>query len=100
MGPKNDQNSGPLAALIIYDFLSFIWFSLHSAFWSALQVLVYFSSKPMFPLVLLLPEKGPIPKWTIYKHVSDKNKKCMSVGNFGWNSVCCLWSVVYGVCSL
>ena len=36
----------------------------------------------MLPLFLQLSEKGPKPKWTIYKHVSDKNKKCLSVGNF------------------
>ena len=39
----------------------------------------YISSKPMFPLFLQLPEKGPTPKWTIYKHVSDKSKKCLTV---------------------
>ena len=22
-------------------------------------------------------------RWTLYKHESDKNKKCLSVGNFG-----------------
>ena len=33
-------------------------------------------SLPMFPLFLQLPEK-----WTIYKHESGKNKKCLSVAN-------------------
>ena len=28
-------------------------------------------------------KKGPRPKWTIYKHVSDNSKKCLSVGNSG-----------------
>ena len=32
----------------------------------------------MFLLFLRLPEKGPRSKWTIYKHESDKNKKCLS----------------------
>ena len=36
----------------------------------------------MLPLFLQLPEKGPRPKWTICKHVSDNSKKCLSVGNF------------------
>ena len=31
--------------------------------------------------------KCPRPKWTIYKHVSDKSKKYMSVGNSGILSV-------------
>ena len=26
-------------------------------------------------------KKGPRTKWAIYKHVSDKSKKCLSVGN-------------------
>ena len=30
-------------------------------------------------LCLRFPKKGPRPKWTIYKHVSDKSKKCLSV---------------------
>ena len=38
----------------------------------------------MFPLFLQLPEKKcPRPKWTIYKHVSDNSKKCLSFGNTG-----------------
>ena len=41
----------------------------------------------MSPLFLRLPEKGLIPKWTIYKHVSNNSKKCLSVGNFGILSV-------------
>ena len=28
-------------------------------------------------------KKGPRPKWTKYKHVSDKSKKYLSVGNSG-----------------
>ena len=27
-------------------------------------------------------KKGPRPKWTIYKHISDNSKKCLSVGSF------------------
>ena len=29
---------------------------------------------------LRLPEKGPRLKWAIYRHESDKNKECQSVG--------------------
>ena len=36
-------------------------------------------NNPMFPLFLPYPEKGPKPKWTIYKHVSEHSKKCLSV---------------------
>ena len=32
-------------------------------------------------------KKGPRQKWTIYKHVSDKSKKCLFVGNSGIVSV-------------
>ena len=32
-------------------------------------------------------KKGSRPKWTIYKHESEKNKKCLRVGNFGILSV-------------
>ena len=32
-------------------------------------------------------KKGPRHKWTIYKHESDQNNKCLSVGNFGILSV-------------
>ena len=38
-------------------------------------------------------KKGPRPKLTIYKHVSDNSKKCKSVGNFGILSVICRLSV-------
>ena len=42
-------------------------------------------------------KKDPRPKWTIYRHVSEKNRKYVSVGNFGTVSVVCsLWRV----CSL
>ena len=34
-------------------------------------------SEPMFPLFLQFSEKDVIPKWIIYKHKSDKNKKCL-----------------------
>ena len=46
-----------------------------------------FSSNPMFLLFLQLSEKGPRPKWTIHKHVSDNFKKWLSVGNSGILSV-------------
>ena len=36
----------------------------------------------MFSLFLRLLEKGPRFKWALYKHESDKNYKCLSVGNF------------------
>ena len=45
-------------------------------------------SKPLLLLVFQLPEKGPRPKWTIYKH--DINKKCLSV----ISDFCLLSSVV------
>ena len=35
------------------------------------------------PNVFDFQKKDPIPKWTIYKYESDKNKKCLYVGNFG-----------------
>ena len=47
----------------------------------------FFFSKPMFPRFWELSEKGPRPKWIIYKHESGKNKKCLSVNNFGFLSV-------------
>ena len=53
-------------------------------------VLGYFSSNHMFLLFLQLPaKKRPRPKWTIYKHVSDNSKECLSDGNFGILSVVC-----------
>ena len=33
-------------------------------------------------------KKVPRPKWTIFKYISDKNKKGLSVGNFGILFVC------------
>ena len=36
----------------------------------------------MFPLFATYGKKTPGPKWTIYKHKSDKDKKCLSNGNF------------------
>ena len=54
-----------------------------------LQFLGYFSSKPMFPLFMQLPEKSPRLKFIIYKHVSDNSKKCLSVGSFRILSVVC-----------
>ena len=48
-------------------------------------------------------KKGPRPKWTIYKHVSDNSKKCLSVGNSEILSVVCRPSsavVVVVVCVL
>ena len=40
-------------------------------------------------------KKGPRPKWTLYKHEPDKNKKCLNVGysgilEFGLSSICVL----------
>ena len=32
----------------------------------------------------------PKPKWTIYKHISDKSKKCLSIDNSGNLVVVCL----------
>ena len=48
------------------------------------QILVYFSSYHYF-----------WPKWTLYKHGSNKYKKFMSVGNFGILSVVCIASIAY-----
>ena len=41
----------------------------------SVRVLLYFSSKPMFPLFTRPTEKSPRPKWAKYKYESDKNKK-------------------------
>ena len=41
-------------------------------------------------------KKGP--KWTIYKHVSDKTKKCLSVGNFGIQTIVCVLAPTYTLC--
>ena len=44
-------------------------------------------------------KNGPRPRWTIYKHVSENTKKCLSVGNSGILSViviCRLSSVLCG----
>ena len=51
---------------------------------------------PYVPTIFAtLGKKDLRTKWTIYKHVSEKNKKCLSDGNFGILSVvCCLLSVV------
>ena len=45
-------------------------------FWVTFQVILCFYYFCNFR------KEGPRPKLTIYKHVSDKNKKCLSVGNF------------------
>ena len=53
-----------------FDFISFI------GFWITFQVTLcshYFYN---------FRKKGPRPKWTTYKHVSDKSKKCLSGGKF------------------
>ena len=48
----------------------------------------YFLFDSTWHLFLKLSEKKcPTPKWTLYKHVSDNSKKCLSVGNFGILSV-------------
>ena len=57
-----------------------------------LVVLGYFSVALCSYYFCNFRKKGPRPKWTIYKHVSDNSKKCLSVGNFGILSV-----VVVGV---
>ena len=54
-------------------------------------VLDWLSSNPMFPLFFQLLEKCPWPKWTIYKHESDKNRKCLSV-------CCYLWPTYTSLC--
>ena len=43
-------------------------------------------------------QKGPIPKWTIQKHQSDKNQKCLYISNFGILSVVCSASTVGCLC--
>ena len=55
------------------------------------NVLAYFSVKTILPLFLRLTERK-VESRTIYKQ-SDKNKKCLSVGNFVVRSL-------YHVCSL
>ena len=37
--------------------------------------------KKVLPIYVNARKKGPRPKWTIYKHEPDKNKKCLSVNN-------------------
>ena len=46
-----------------------------------LPLLVYFWNKPTYVdnFIAIFEKKGPRPKWTIFKHVSDKSKKCLSV---------------------
>ena len=43
------------------------------------MLLGYFSSKPMFPLFFKFPEKVVLDPNRLYKHVSDKFKKYLSV---------------------
>ena len=45
------------------------------------SILVYFlANHHFFPIIFLwLTEKGPRPKWTIYKHESNKNKECLFI---------------------
>ena len=40
-------------------------------------ILVYLYNKPMETIFLRFLKKGPRPKWTKYKHVSDDSKKCL-----------------------
>ena len=53
--------------------------------------LVYFQYTNVLTIFVTSRKKGPKPKWTIYKHESDKNKKNLSVGYLGILSVvvCC-----------
>ena len=55
-----------------------------------LSILVYFYSKPMQTLFLAIFKKCLRPKWAIYKHISNKSKKCLSV-----ILEFCLSSVIY-----
>ena len=50
-------------------------------------IFFYFSVNLCFHYFCDFQKKDPRPKWTIYKHESGKNKKCLSVGNFGILSV-------------
>ena len=59
-----------------------------------IRFLVYFSSRPMLPLFCNFRKKGPRPKWSICKHESDENKKCLYLSVV---SKFCLVSIV--VCS-
>ena len=45
-------------------------------------------------------KKDSRPKWAIYKHESDKNKKCLSVSNFGILSVVVICSTPTACASL
>ena len=58
-------------------------------FYLTTTVLIYFSEYwPTFQVNLYshyfwdFQKKGPKPKFTIYKHVSDKSEKCLSVGSY------------------
>ena len=63
------------------------------------SVLIWTNFGLLFYYFCEFQKKGPRSKWTVYKHKSDKNKKCLSVGNSGILSVvrCLLLSVVCSV---
>ena len=52
-------------------------------------ILVYFYSINLCRQFFRFSKKGPRPKWTIDKYVSDNFKKCLYVGNSGIMSVVC-----------
>ena len=53
----------------------------------SVKFLVYFIINLCRQFFCNFPKKGPKSKWAIYKHVSDKLKKCLSVGNSGILSI-------------
>ena len=58
--------------------IKFIFFSIH--FLNSFNILIYFSVNLCYHYFCNFQIE--ISKWTIFKHESDKNKKCLSVGNF------------------
>ena len=58
-------------------------------FFTVFTVFTNFSENLCFNNFCVSRKKGPRPKWTIYKHESDKNKKCLSVDNSGILFVVC-----------
>ena len=51
-------------------------------------------SKSMFPKFVTCKRKDPRPKRTVYKYESDRNKKCLSIGNIEIMSVVVILSSV------
>ena len=92
---------------INFHLLSKNWFKLKNLIWKSYNTyyLPLFLGYT-FPIILCshyfrdIQKKGRRPKWTIYKHVSDKNKTCLSADNFGILSVVVIYSLSTAYTSL